>query len=105
MATLSPRSRDILNDFGRIPGVTPDQASNLQAIIQSSPALVEEFNLAVAQDHLRKIVPLTNPHAGGEYDGASKAMNLPLSALTTGSSTYSQGNMIFVLGHELKHGF
>lgn len=105
MEHLSQRSQDILTGFSHQAGVSADQVANLRAAIESSPALVTEFNQAVAQGYLRQVVPLTNPHAGGEYSSANKAMNLPLDALTTGSPNYSQGNVIFVLGHELQHGF
>ena len=45
-------------------------------------------------------------HAGGSYDGDSKTMNLPLSILTapTGGAI-DAGEVTFVLGHELQHGF
>jgi type IV secretion system effector X-Tfes-like protein len=108
MSTLSSQAQAVVVAFGQQPGVTQDQINNLQAVISASPALIDQINDAVAQGHLRQIMPLTNPHAGGEYDGQNKAMRLPLSALTTppsGAAPFNSGEVTFVLGHELQHGF
>lgn len=112
MPTLSPQAQAIVVAFGQQPGVTPDHLSNLQAAINASPALTDQINDAVAHGHLKAIVPLTNPNAGGEYDPGNQAMRLPLSRLTTPPPGPSQarsaqenaGEITFVLGHELQHG-
>ncbi len=72
MPTLSTQSQTIITNFGQQPGVTQDQVNNLRSIINSSPALIDQVNNAVAQGHLTQIVPLTNPNAGGEYDNHAK---------------------------------
>jgi len=72
MSTLGPQAQAIISTFGSRTGVKPDHVNNLQAVITSSPALIDQINDAVAQGHLQRIVPLTNPNAGGEYNGASK---------------------------------
>lgn len=108
MPNLSQQSQAIITAFGGQPGVTQDQINNLQAVITASPALIDQINSAVAQGHLRQIMPLTNPNAGGEYAAQSKEMRLPLAALTTpspGSKPFDAGEVAFVLGHELEHGF
>jgi hypothetical protein len=108
MSTLSAQAQAIVVAFGQQPSVTQDQINNLQAVIGASPALIDQINDAVAQGHLRQIVPLTNPNAGGEYDGQNKTMRLPLGALTTpppGAAPFNAGEVTFVLGHELQHGF
>ncbi len=109
MPTLSPQSLAVLNQFRHESGVTTDQANNLEAAINASPALIDQFNAAVSQGHLRKVVPMAGVNAGGQYDGANKAMEVPLIDLTTTPTTkgrkYHRGDMIFVLGHELQHGF
>jgi hypothetical protein len=113
MSTLSPQARAIVAAFGRQPGVTQDQLNNLQAAIQASPVLIDQINAAVAQGHLKAIVPLTNPNAGGEYDPINRAMRLPLGRLTTPPpgpdqrlrASLNAGEITFVLGHELQHGF
>lgn len=108
MPNLSPQARAIVTVFAQQPGVTHDQANNLQAVINASPALIDQINNAVAQGHLRQIVPLANSHAGGEYDGQGKQMRLPLAALTTPPPqvrAFDAGEVTFVLGHELQHGF
>lgn len=113
MTTLSPQAQAIVGAFGRQPGVTRDQLANLQAALAASPALIDQINAAVAQGHLKQIVPLVNPNAGGEYDPRKQAMSLPLARLTTPPSGPYQrklahenaSEITFVLGHELQHGF
>lgn len=102
MPTLSPQSQALIAAFAHQPGVTPDQVKNLQDIIDGSPALVDQFNDAVAQKHLLRIVPLAHANAGGEYSPDRKEMRLPLAKLATPPEV---GDMTFVLGHELQHGF
>ncbi len=101
MTTLSRQSQAIITAFGHQPGVTADQLNNLQTIINGSPALVDQINAAVAAGHLRHIAPLTNAHAGGEYNATNKTMSLPLAKLT---SPPDISEITFVLGHELQHG-
>jgi len=108
MPTLSPQAQAMVIAFGHQPGVTPDQANNLQAVINASPVLIDQVNNAVAAGHLQQFAPLTHANAGGEYDGQSKAMRLPLAMLTTpspGQPPFNAGEPTFVLGHELQHGF
>ena len=108
MSTLSPQAQTMVAAFGHQPGVTPDQVNNLQAVINASPVLVDQVNNAVAAGHLRQFAPLTHTNAGGEYDGQSKTMHLPLAMLTTpapGQLPFDAGEPTFVLGHELQHGF
>ena len=107
MATLTQQAQGIIAAFATQPGVTQDQVGNLLTVINSSPVLVDQFNLAVEQRHLRQIVPLANPNAGGEYDPQNHAMRLPLARLTTtpGGQLPTAGEVAFVLGHELQHGF
>lgn len=102
MPTLSPQAQALIAAFGRQPGVSPDQVQNLQDVINGSPALVDQFNAAVAQGHLQRIVPLAHANAGGEYSAKDKEVRLPLAKL---SSPPDIGDMTFVLGHELQHGF
>jgi hypothetical protein len=108
MSTLSSQAQATVIAFGHQPGVTPDQVNNLQAVINASPALIDQVNNAVAAGHLRQFAPLTHANAGGEYDGQNKVMRLPLAMLTTpssGQSPFKAGEPTFVLGHELQHGF
>ncbi|MGH8082402.1 MAG: XVIPCD domain-containing protein [Lysobacter sp.] len=105
---LTPQAQALVTEFGHQPGVTADQVTNLQSVIDNSPALVAQINSAVTAGHLQHIVPLTNPNAGGEYDGQGKNMRLPLSILTSppaGGAPFNGAEPTFVLGHELQHGF
>lgn len=111
--TLSPQSQAVIDAFARQPQVTPEHIQNLEQVLTDSPLLTEQFNAAVAQGVLRKIVPLAHPHAGGEYDGRDKSIHLPLAALTTpvasglttSTARFQAGDLTFVLGHELQHAF
>lgn len=115
MSVLSPQVQTIVATFGQRHGVTQDNLNNLQAVLNSSPALIDQINDAVAQGHLKSIMPLTNRNAGGQYnpDPNKLAMELPLAKLTTpppGPQQRDQiklnlGEVTFVLGHELQHGF
>lgn len=107
MSTLNPQAQAIISTFASRTGVKQDHAKNLQAVITSSPALIDQINAAVAQGHLQRIMPLTNPNAGGEYNGAHKEMRLPLAILATPppGQALNAGEVAFVLGHELQHGF
>lgn len=113
MPALNPQAQVIVTAFGQQPGVTQDQLNNLQATLNASPALIDQINEAVAHGHLTRIVPLTNPNAGGEYDAQNQAMRLPLAKLTTPPPGPGQARqamldaseVTFVLGHELQHGF
>lgn len=99
---LSPQSESLMATFATRTDVTREHVDNLRAIINGSPVLVARFNEAVAQGHLRQLLPLTSVGAGGEYDPSARAMHLPLAKLTTPSQV---GEVTFVLGHELQHGF
>lgn len=103
---LNAKAEAVLLAFGKEPGVTPDHLKNLTETINGSPALVDEVNHAVDAGHLKRIVPLNNPHAGGEYNPAAHEMRLQLRSLSTPSgSKYDASEATFVLGHELQHGF
>jgi hypothetical protein len=103
---LTQQAQAVVDAFGQQPGVTPQQLQNLQRTIDASPALTQEVNNAVAQQHLQRIVPLNNPHAGGEYNAQGHEMRLPLSMLNSpAAGHYDSGEATFVLGHELQHGF
>ncbi len=103
---LTKEAQDVVDAFGHQPGVTNDQLNNLKKAINGSPALTQEVNDAVKQGHLQHIVPLNNPHAGGEYNADAHEMRLPLSQLNNPAhGKFDTGEMTFVLGHELQHGF
>ena len=102
---LHEDAQKLVDQFGRQPGVTPDQLRNLQNAINASPALADEINTAVAGGHLTRIAPDSNPHDGGSYDSGSKTMNLQLASLTSppGGGKFDASEATFVLGHELQH--
>ncbi len=105
--TLSPQAQALITTFGQQPGVTAEQVTNLQSVINHSPALITQINGAVAAGHLTQIQPLPlNTHAGGQYVASQTAMQIPLSILTTPArGAFNPGEPTYVLGHELQHGF
>jgi hypothetical protein len=108
VSELTPASQALIDRFGERPDVTAAQVANLQKVLRDSPALTDQFNASVAQGHLQRIEPLTNAHAGGEYHPADEAMCLALASLTTPPALkgpFNAGEVTFVLGHELQHGF
>lgn len=106
MPALTPEAKAVVDAFGTQPGVTATQLANLRATLAGSPALIDEINGAVKDGHLKQIVPLTNPHAGGEYDATTQSMRLPLKMLDNpATGSYQTGEATYVLGHELQHGF
>ena len=107
MSGLNPQAQVLLAQFGHDPGVTPDQIANLQAVIGSSPPLTAQVNAAVAAGHLKKfeLLPAGTP-AGGEYHPETQTIRLPPAMLTTPQGTsIDMAEPVFVLGHELQHGF
>lgn len=105
MPALTAEAKAVVDAFGTQPGVTAPQLANLRATLAGSPALIDEINTAVKDGHLKQIVPLTNPHAGGEYEASTQSMRLPLKMLDNpASGSYDTGEATYVLGHELQHG-
>lgn len=105
-AKISPELQKLLDEFAKQPGVSADASANLKSTIEGSPALSKQLDDAIAQGHLKSFKPLTDPHAGGAYNGKEQAMLLPIKGLEKApAGTYDAGNMTFVLGHEVQHGF
>lgn len=105
---LNADAEQLLNDFGKQPGVGHDHVANLRNVINDSPVLADQINVAVATGHLQRFAVLpAGANAGGSYDGANGTMNLPLSILATpaNGSAIDAGEIAFVLGHEVQHGF
>ncbi|MDO5610204.1 MAG: hypothetical protein Q4G62_05430, partial [Pseudomonadota bacterium] len=105
MTDLTPESQQIIQRFSSRADVSQIHADNLLALLKDSPALASQFNDAVAAGHLTEITPLTNPHAGGEYNPQTKVISLPLSQLEADpNGVFNPSEITFVLGHELQHG-
>jgi hypothetical protein len=106
MAALNPQAQALIQQFGLQPGVTPDNVANLQLVLNSSPALIDQVNRAAASGELKKLeilAPGTN--AGGTYNPTTRAISLPSAMLTTRpGQPFDMGEPVFVLGHELQHG-
>jgi hypothetical protein len=106
MTTLSTDAQAVIDTFGSQPGVTQDQLNNLQAVFNSSPALIDQFNTAVASGDVTQFLPLPpGTNAGGTYSSRDKAVNFPLSALDTpANGPFEAGSAVYIFGHEIQHG-
>jgi hypothetical protein len=87
--------------------------SNLQSVLNGSPALAAQVQRAVTPPApgqralLEAFKPLSSTGAGGQYDGAARSIDLPLTSLQRlgKNGSFNERDMTFVLGHELQHGF
>ncbi|MEH6421400.1 XVIPCD domain-containing protein [Pseudomonas sp. CGJS7] len=106
MTALTPQAQALLTAFAARSDTSDAQAANLQALVDNSPTLIAQLNAAAAPPaYVRSIVPLTNPNAGGEYNGQSGELRLPLKILDTpASGAFNPGEASYVMGHELQHG-
>lgn len=83
-----------------------EMATNLRACIESSPALIEQMNLAATRNHIKgfALMEQGDPSAGALYD--SGTIKIPSRALiSTPNRAFNIHDMAFVLGHETQHGF
>ena len=103
---ISADLQKLIDDFGKKPGVSAEAVTNLTATINGSPALLAQLNDVVDKGHLKSFAALTDPHAGGAYRSSDQTMLLPIKGLEKApGGTYNAGNMTFVLGHEVQHGY
>jgi hypothetical protein len=80
---------------------TTDPGKNLREWLEKSPDLKKRMEDAADKGYLTKIEPLApGANAGGSYSASTKTMSLPVDKLNTPSK---QGEMIFVMGHEIEH--
>jgi hypothetical protein len=80
---------------------TTDPGKNLRDWLDKSPDLKKRMEDAADKGYLTKIAPLpAGANAGGSYSSSTKTMSLPVDKLNTPSK---QGEMIFVMGHEIEH--
>lgn len=96
--------------------VTQDMVENLQGTFNGSPVLAAQLKEAIAQSHVQHFSLLqAGMAAGATYDGSTadgtpRGINLPPAALQSRTAAnpggrYDAGDMTFVLGHEIQHGF
>ncbi|HEY9133694.1 MAG TPA: XVIPCD domain-containing protein [Dyella sp.] len=103
---LTPQANAIINAYGNDPSVGSDRAGTLRSVILASPVLTAEFNRSVADGHVRNIAPLTNPHAGGEYEFGTRTISLPATMFDRPAyGRYDANEATFTLAHELQHSF
>jgi hypothetical protein len=76
----------------------------LRDLIETSPALKKQLEDAVAKGELTAFKALPpGTHAGGQYSGTT--MEIPIERLNKAATDKATANeMVFVLGHETRHG-
>lgn len=83
----------------------PVQRINFANALNGSPALVSQINSAVAANQLSGFSLLApGTHAGGQFNPATRTMELPASIISSpASGTYNPNELTFVMGHEIQH--
>lgn len=103
---LSQQAQTIADAFTAT--LTADQRTNFNNAVRNSPALVTQINAAVASGDLTGFAALpAGTNAGGQYNPASRVMELPLSIMNTpaapAGARFDAGELTFVMGHEIQH--
>ena len=100
-----------VGDNGERSSLTPVMVRNLQDVINSSPVLAGELKRSIAEGRLERFNVL-DPRlgAGGSYSDIDKSLNVPPGSLFDPASPEAfdgtkAGDLTFVIGHEIQHGF
>ena len=105
MNQINPKLQTILDDFAQdsIPnGKNSIEYRNLIAAVTASPVLTERLNTAVEKGYLEKLSVSQDPNSGAFYTPTTKEISFHLQQLKTPEE---QKKFIFLLGHEIQHGF
>ena len=83
----------------------PVQRINFANALNGSPALVTQINSAVAANQLSGFSLLApGTHAGGQFNPATRTMELPASIISSpASGPHNPNELTFVMGHEIQH--
>lgn len=105
---LTPEANAIVDDFGRQPGVRPEQQLSLRQAIERSPFVVDEVNRAVADGQLKHFRLVTDPnnHVSGQYSSRDLAIDVNPAALGHSRDPELlayQESLTNTLGHEVQH--
>lgn len=106
MTALSQNAQEIVDAFGEQPGMTPERRENLRKLLETTPSLVAQINLAVERGELRSIeAGWPDRDGAGSYDYDRRRITLSLSVLDAppGSQAFSPFGAVQVIGHELGH--
>lgn len=100
---LSQQAQTVVDGFNT--SLNADQQTNFRNALANSPTLVDQINAAVASGDLRGFALLApNTHAGGQFNPATRTMELPATILTTpAGGTFNPSELTFVTGHEIQH--
>jgi hypothetical protein len=81
------------------------QRINFANALNGSPALVAQINSAVAANQLNGFSLLApGTHAGGQFNPATKTMELPASIISSPArGPHNPNELTFVMGHEIQH--
>jgi hypothetical protein len=102
MPTPEQKLEALLQDFqDKNKTDTTDPGKTLREWLDASPAVKARMADAVDKGLLVKIEALpADAHAGGSYSAGTKTMKVPIGSL---NDPRQQGEITFVLGHEIEH--
>ena len=99
MTVISPELERVMRDVG---APTSEPYQNLRAVIESSPVLMQQMNMAAQQGHLKHFALMpASENAGASYIPATQTINLRQEDLL---ESRQQNKLTFLLGHEIQHG-
>ncbi len=99
MSTFSPRLEQVIREIGD--PVSPVYR-NLRALIEESPALLQQMNDAVASGHLKHFAWMTeNENAGASFSSGTQTVNLKQSDVLDPRKRHA---LTFIIGHEVPDG-
>lgn len=99
MSTFSPRLEQVIREIGD--PVSPVYR-NLRALIEESPALLQQMNDAVARGHLKHFAWMNeNENAGASFSSDTQTVNLKQSDVLDPRKRHA---LTFIIGHEVQHG-
>ncbi|EFV80835.1 hypothetical protein [Neisseria mucosa] len=105
MNQINPKLQTILDNFTQdsLPnGKNSIEYHNLLEAVTASPVLNERLNTAVEKGYLEKLSVNQDPNSRASYTSTTKEISINLQQLKTPEE---QKSFIFVLGHEIQHGF
>ena len=99
MSRVTPELERVMREVGSPASVA---YQNLQSVIESSPLLLQQMNVAIEHGHLKHVAWMpVNENAGASYDPATQTINLKQADVM---DPKKHDALTFILGHELQHG-
>ncbi|MBO9650056.1 MAG: hypothetical protein J7605_16235 [Variovorax sp.] len=99
MNAVTSRLEQVIREIG---DPTSPAYRNLRAVLEQSPALMQQMNDALEHGHLRHFALMPEAeNAGASYDPETRTINLKRSDLLDAKQ---RDALTFLIGHEIQHG-